>query len=522
MAFGLRLVALGLAYYVSARLGLRLALVDDIVTPLWPPTGVAVVGLSMLGFAAWPAVAVAAFAVNVSLASSPLVAAGIAVGNTLAPLAAAALLRRADFDARLERLRDAVVLVAVALVSMMMSASVGTASVAAGGASLDWGETWWVWWAGDAMGVLIVAPVLWSLARVRRSPPDWSRATEAALLFAALILGSLAAAGSEDGLFFVMLPLVAWVAWRFQQLGAAPAGLIVSTIVILAAVDDRGVFAGDPLHQQMVVLQTFNASVALTSFVFAAAFTERRHILESLYHRERAIAETFQRSMLPDVLPDAPGVVMCGRYIPSSRDALVGGDWYDVIQFADGRLGLVIGDIVGHGVAAASAMAQLRAGVRAHALARQDPGATVAAVNQMSLGLQPDMLATLLYAELDPESHELRFASAGHPLPLLVSRDGQATYLTGGLSPPIGVESAVSPSLATHPVPTLSTLVFFTDGLVERRGEALTIGLERLRTTAGRVSPGEPVAVICERILDGADVADAMDDIALLVVRSTA
>src|SRR5205823_10248750 len=102
-----RLLIVAVAYYGSARLGLELALVGHIVTPLWPPTGVAVVAVAAFGFSVWPAIALAAFAVNVTIANTPLVAAGIAAGNTLAPLAAGALLRRCGFDRSLARLRDA-------------------------------------------------------------------------------------------------------------------------------------------------------------------------------------------------------------------------------------------------------------------------------------------------------------------------------------------------------------------------------------------------------------------------------
>jgi len=136
-----KLVVVAVAYYVSARLGLRLALVDHIVTPLWPPTGVAVVALTTIGFGMWPAIAVAAFAVNVSLADSASTAVLIAVGNTLAPVAAAMLLRRLAFDHRLERLRDAVVLVGVALASMAISASIGTAAVSTS-ESVRFLDTW--------------------------------------------------------------------------------------------------------------------------------------------------------------------------------------------------------------------------------------------------------------------------------------------------------------------------------------------------------------------------------------------
>jgi serine phosphatase RsbU (regulator of sigma subunit) len=518
-----QIVVVALAYYLSAKLGLQLALVGDIVTPLWPPTGVAIVALAAFGLRVAPAIALAALAVNLPIASSAGVAAVIAVGNTLAPVAGATLLRRLRFDAGIQRLRDAIVLVGVALVSMTISASVGTAAVNWGeDASTVW-DTWWVWWAGDAMGVLIVAPFLWSLWRARLGPVDWSRVAEAAALYGVLFVAAVVTAPTEDALFFVVLPLIAWIGWRFQQLGAAPAGLIVSTVVILAAVDDRGVFADDALLDQMLVLQIFNASVALASFVFAAAFIERRQFLESLYERERRVAEMLQRSMLPEHLPDIAGITVAARYIPASDDAVVGGDWYDIMRFSDGTLGLVIGDVVGHGVDAAAAMAQLRAGVRAYSLARTDPARTLAAVNRMSADLHPGMVATLLYAELDPRSGRLQFASAGHLPPLLADRTGRAEYLEGGLGVPIGVADDFETDVVTHCVEPGSTLVLFTDGICERRGEAMDDSLDRFRQLVTRVAapPAQRVDAdaICAGIVAGADVGQAVDDVALLVLR---
>src|SRR2546421_59584 len=195
-----RLLMVAVAYYASARLGLELALVGHIVPPLWPPTGVAVVAVAAFGFSVWPAIALAAFAVNVTIADTPLVAAGIAAGNTLAPLAAVALLRHFGFDRSLARLRDALTLVAVALASMTISASVGTACVELAGSSSRIIDTWWVWWAGDAMGVLIVAPFLWSLARLRGTRIRWTDGMQGLALFAALIVASIYGSRAQDGL----------------------------------------------------------------------------------------------------------------------------------------------------------------------------------------------------------------------------------------------------------------------------------------------------------------------------------
>ena len=164
-------VLVGGAYYGSARLGLMLSLVERNVTPLWPPTGIAVVALLVLGRSVWPGVAVAAFLVNAPISAGLGAAAVTAVGNTLAPLVAATLLRRVGFRPEIDRQRDALAIVFLgALVSMAVSATVGTVTLAASG-SIPWSgfwPAWTVWWTGDAMGVLVVAPFLLTVVGVVR------------------------------------------------------------------------------------------------------------------------------------------------------------------------------------------------------------------------------------------------------------------------------------------------------------------------------------------------------------------
>src|SRR5205807_2757274 len=161
----LRLTALAVLYWIAARLSLNLALVHGQVTPIWPPTGIAVVAILLMGRRVWPAIAAAAFALNLPLGPSPAGAALIAAGNTVAPLAAAEILRRTGFQLELDRVRDALAIIVAALLAMTISATCGTAVLALSGAipaSSVW-PTWAVWWTGDAMGVLLVAPFLLSL-----------------------------------------------------------------------------------------------------------------------------------------------------------------------------------------------------------------------------------------------------------------------------------------------------------------------------------------------------------------------
>ncbi|MFD4603242.1 MASE1 domain-containing protein [Streptomyces sp. NPDC058464] len=265
-------------YYGSARLGLLLQLVRGQVTPLWPPTGIALAGLLLRGPRVWPGIAIGALLVNVSLGPSVWAVIGIAAGNTLAPVCSYALLRRTGFHVELNRLRDALALIFLgAFTGMLVSSTTGSATLALAGAlTADrfW-PTWSVWWTGDAMGVLVVTPVLLALRSAHR-PRDVpvSRWVEALLLVAATYGVGLLETGSTP-LMFLGFPLLIWAAFRFQLAGAAPCALAVSTFAVVAAARGAGPFAGHDLLTDMITLQAFNGSSALTALLVAAAVSER-------------------------------------------------------------------------------------------------------------------------------------------------------------------------------------------------------------------------------------------------------
>jgi len=371
------------------------------------------------------------------------------------------------------------------------------------------------------MGVLLVAPFLWSLRSwwPPRRPERivWARAGEVALQFTVLGVATALLCRVSDPVFFVVLPLLVWIAWRFEQRGAAPAGLLVSVIVILAAVDKSRVFSGESLLREMVVLQSFNAVVSFTAFFFAAAVAERRRAFELLVDRERLVSETLQRSLLPHTLPDVPGVEVAARYVPASTDANVGGDWYDTFPVNHGRIGVVVGDVFGHGLGAAAAMAQLRMALRADAPAASGPGAALDHLNTLVGDMHPGMLATLVYAEFDPATGEVRYARAGHPPLLVVSADGNARFLDHALGPPVGVLPTGDYSDAVHHLDTGDTLLLFTDGLVERRLDSIEERLDELRAVASQ--PDGDLEATCDRIITTLLSEGVADDVALLAFR---
>ena len=292
----IRSIALGVAYYVAAQLSLRLALVGENITPLWPPTGIALVGFLLRGRRLWPGVAIAAFVVNLPISATPLAAAVTAVGNTLAPLAAATLLLRVGFRPQLDRLRDALAIVFLAaLGSTLISATIGATTLVVSDAITpeQFPGAWSVWWAGDAMGILVVAPFLLTLTTIREHPvPRGWKVLEAIALLGILVAISFLSVVTDLPILFLVFPVLGWAAWRFQQPGAAPAALLVSLFATWAAVEERGLFRGGSLADEMFSLQMFNAAVAFTSFFFAAVVSERLRSRQAL---EKAAAELEER-----------------------------------------------------------------------------------------------------------------------------------------------------------------------------------------------------------------------------------
>lgn len=241
-----------------------------------------------------------------------------------------------------------------------------------------------------------------------------------------------------------------------------------------------------------------------------------------LYAEAEHVAERLQRSLLPE-LPQLPGVKTAARYTPSGTAAQVGGDWYDVFTLPGGGTALIVGDVVGHDLRAAISMSQLRNMLRGIACDRQEPpDAIVRRLDTAGCNLYPGTYASCVYGVLhggtDVRSWFFDYTSAGHPPPLLVTADGEARYLEAGHGPLLGVDPHLPRSNGGEFLAPGSTLLLYSDGLIERRGEPLDHGLTRLRRHAAGLA-AQPPDVLCDRLISALvpDV-DAADDVALLAV----
>jgi serine phosphatase RsbU (regulator of sigma subunit)/anti-sigma regulatory factor (Ser/Thr protein kinase) len=241
------------------------------------------------------------------------------------------------------------------------------------------------------------------------------------------------------------------------------------------------------------------------------------------YRQERETALTLQRSLLPSALPELPGLTVAHRYLPGTAGAEVGGDWYDMVPLPRGRVGLVIGDVMGRGIGAAAVMGQLRAAVRACALVEDSPSAVLTLVDAAMSSLGQTSLTTCLYGVLDPGAGTLVLASAGHLPPLVVHRDGGGQYVELEPGPPLGVGSAPPPETVLQ-VPEGALLLLFTDGLVEGRAQPVEAGLLALRNAVAELGDLEPAGLeaVCDTLLRlmGRD-GRPDDDAALLAVLTT-
>jgi PAS domain S-box-containing protein len=235
--------------------------------------------------------------------------------------------------------------------------------------------------------------------------------------------------------------------------------------------------------------------------------------------RDHTVAETLQRSLLPSALPCIAGLDLAVRYIPGTDGIEVGGDWYDAFPLGPGQIGLVIGDVAGHNITAASHMGQVRHLLRAYALDTPDPGDVLARTDAALSRLLPETMATAVYAVLDLRTGGLRYANAGHPAPVCATAAGQAEYLNDTSGTMLGAASDRTFTTGHWRLAPGASLLLYTDGLIERRHQDITEGFTALADAmhkAAGLNPEQTCATVQSELLSD---AKRDDDVCLLAVR---
>ena len=298
--------AVTLVYVAASRLGLALDAVSGFAALVWPGSGIALAALLLGGYRLWPAVAIGAFATNI-WAGAPIAAAlGIAAGNTAEALLGAYLLSRVPgFRPSLERVRDVVALMILgAGISTLVSATIGVTSLALAGRVSAGAvvETWIAWWLGDAIGDLLIAPLILAWAAGKPERPRMMRVVESAALGAALVAAAVIVFGVPDagsgvarGREYMLFPPLIWAALRFGLRGAVISTVIVAAIAIAETSFGRGPFVRPELHDSLLALQTFMGILGATIVLLGASISERRRSAREL-HEARETAEAANRA----------------------------------------------------------------------------------------------------------------------------------------------------------------------------------------------------------------------------------
>ncbi|HYC56092.1 MAG TPA: MASE1 domain-containing protein [Candidatus Binatia bacterium] len=282
---GAKIALLALAYVVTARAGLSLGAVGGVAAPVWPPTGIAL-AVMLLAPRLWPGIAIGAFVANLSVGVPLLVSVAIAAGNTMEAVVGAQLLGVVDLRRSLDRVQDALALIALgAVVSPAISALVGVTSSWMGGVLTgdEYARALVTWWMGDAMGSLVITPVLLTWTSGPRLGGLLARPAEAAVLLLGLVAAGLVVfersfvlyLGGASGAY-AMFPFVIWAALRFGPPGVAGATLVASLLATQSTAQQSGPFAAGEATQSLFALQNFMAVLASSGMVLGAAMSERR------------------------------------------------------------------------------------------------------------------------------------------------------------------------------------------------------------------------------------------------------
>lgn len=484
-------------YAAGSDLSNRLVATSGMSAVFFIPAGITLAFLVRLPRRYWPAVlagtALAEFAVDLLHGLDVRATLGFVVANTAEPLVGALLVLRWCGDLDLRR-RDHLVgfLVAAVLIAPMVGAVIGATSV--GLWDDDAFETLWQWWLGDAVAVLVVGGAALS---VGTGPENRSlRSGWGALLVAGSVLLAFGVHALTDMplLFLVLLGVVVAGAQFGTRAVTVTSLAITFTVGVWLLFEEGQLVRGLTDDQALTVLMLQLGLFTVAGLMVAAEAYERELAvraavwLQAEAAEEHRIVERLQRLLLPPATMVGDGHTAIGIYRPASSGLGVGGDWYDVFTLPDGHVVVSVGDVVGSGPDAAAVMSRLRVALSVLAPTASHPGELLGALDDYARRLPAARCTTVWAGFYDPFSGTLTYSSAGHP-PGLVVHEGRVVRLDDAVSMPLGVVPGRRRPSSSLVVQAGDTLVVYTDGLVERRGETLDVGIARLEAELAR-APG--------------------------------
>jgi integral membrane sensor domain MASE1 len=310
----LLIIIVAAVYFGAAKLGLSLAFIHANVSPVWPPTGLAIAAVLLLGYRIWPGILLGAFLANLFTPISMATAGGIAIGNTLEALSAGLILRSLNFDSSFDRAKDVFKFVVVAILCTMVSATIGTLSLCLSHQATweGFGNLWLTWWLGDTIGGLLIAPLLLTWGSGSRHWLPKNRYLEALLLLLLLAAAAMATFGKPSPtplkyypIARLTIPFFLWAAFRLGQRGVTLATITISVFAVWGTAKGLGPFVGGTPNESLLLLQVFLGSNAVTFLFLVAAVEERRHSEETLRKSERRLEANLA---ITRILAESPAV----------------------------------------------------------------------------------------------------------------------------------------------------------------------------------------------------------------------
>jgi serine phosphatase RsbU (regulator of sigma subunit)/anti-sigma regulatory factor (Ser/Thr protein kinase) len=504
----------------------------------FPPAGVTLAALILTGYRTWPwvlgAAGITELVIDLVQGHDPSYAWGFVLANLAEPLVGAWLIRMSvkRTASRLDVSRSSglgAFLAGGVLVGPLVGGAIGAATLA-WGMGRDYADAFGPFWAGDGLGALTVggAILAWHGSRVTWTGPDVVRLVQALLLTA--VVTAVGFWPMDVPLAYLVIPLLFFFAVRGGVPMVAAAGVVVALTANTVTAAGRGPWQGlaDSPRLEIATLQVFLAVVVLSAWLFAIEVAERdraqaswrqeqsaRTQLQAQYKVEQQAAHLLQQALLPSVELEFPGVRAAVRYRPAELHHDVGGDWYDVFDLPGGRVGFSVGDVVGHDLAAAAAMGRLQSVLRAAAWSSSGPAQVLEELDRAGRSIPGADFATVGYGEFSPADGVLRYACAGHPPPLLVTSQ-DPTYLLGGRSQPLCYATGPRPQ-AELLLPGESTVVWYSDGLVENRRQSLDDGLGQLSLMTADLPTGTAEAW-CDAVLSGMTRGRSIEDDIVVIV----